>query len=153
MNSNLSKILLSAGLALLCVAAQASTVTTSGMGVKEGSAGLIAQGNERWSAGKLDDAQQAFEQAVRIDPGSVEVHMKLGGLQLARNDFSHSIQTYQRVIGLDPNNSKAWIALGISYLHTGKNELSLAAFGVAVKLDPNRQAQLAPVIAKLNTPE
>ena len=113
---------------------------------------LIAMGDKQWLAGNLDDAQKDFEQALRVDPGSVGAHMKLGGLQLSRNDFGGSIQTYQRVIGLDPKNVKAWIGLGISYMHTGRHELSGAAFEEAVRIEPSREEQLAPVMARLNTP-
>jgi tetratricopeptide (TPR) repeat protein len=127
------------GAATFLVIAQAEDMSTS----------LISKGGDMWATGNLDVAQKDFEQAVSLDPRSVAAHMKLAGLQLTRNDFSGSINTYQRVIGLDPKNALAWIGLGISYLHTGKNELSLAAFDEAVRIDPKRKEQLDSVMSKL----
>lgn len=132
--------------AVFLVAVQAADMTAADV-----ASGLIVKGNEQWASGNPGDAQKAFELAVKADPRSVNAHMKLGGLQLSRNDFNGGIQTYQRVIGLDPKNVLAWIGLGISYLHSGRNELSRAAFDEAVRIDPSRKKQLASVMAKLNT--
>lgn len=113
---------------------------------------LIAKGDQQWAKGHLDLAQKSFEQAVIAEPSSVSANMKLAGLQLSRQEFKASIETYQRTIGLDSKNVKAWLGLGFSYLHTGKNDLSLAAFNEAIRVDPGLKEKLAPVLAKLGTP-
>ena len=113
---------------------------------------LIAQGDQQWAEGHLDLAQKAFEQAVIAEPRSVSAHMKLAGLQLYRQEFKASIETYQWTIGLDPQNARAWLGLGFSYLHTGNNDLSLAAFTEAIRVDPGNKEKLAPVLAKLGAP-
>ena len=113
---------------------------------------LITQGDQQWAAGQLDQAKKSFEQAVAIEPTSVGAHMKLAGLQLARQDFKVCIDTYQRTIGLDANIARACLGLGFAYLHTGQNALSLAAFNEAVRIDPGNREKLAPVLAKLGTP-
>src|ERR1039457_6617684 len=82
---------------------------------------MIAQGDRQWAEGHYDLAQKTFEQALKAEPGSVPLHMKLAGLQLSVQDFKGCIATYQRSIGLDPHNAKAWVGLGFAYLHTGKN--------------------------------
>lgn len=110
---------------------------------------LVAEGDRQWAEGQYDLAQESFEQALKIEPRSVPLHMKLAGLQLFVQDFKGCIATYQRTIGLDPNNAKAWIGLGFAYLHTGKDSLSLAAFNEAMRLDPAIKPSLAPLLAKL----
>ena len=110
---------------------------------------LLAQGEQQWAAGQLDQAQESFEQALRSDPSSVKAHMKLGGLQLSRQQFGACIDTYQGAIGLDANNARAWLGLGFAYLHTGQDALAMAAFHQAVRADPSTQEKLAPVMAKL----
>lgn len=152
MNTNLSRMIMTISVAV-CAGVFLASVRASDMPVAEADSRLIIRGDKQWAAGDLDGAQQDFEQAVRMAPRSVDAHMKLGGLQLARNDFGHSIPIYQHVIGLDQKNVKAWIGLGIAYMHTGQNKLSLAAFGEAVKFDPARRDQLAAVMDKLNKPE
>ncbi len=113
---------------------------------------LIAQGDSQWAAGKLDAAQQAFEQAVVAQPRSVAAIMKLAGLQLSRLNFVASVENYKRAIALDAQNAKAWLGLGFSYLHSGRRDLSRAAFEEAIRIDPGNKEKLAPVMAKLDTP-
>lgn len=110
---------------------------------------LLAQGEQQWAAGQLDQAQMTFEQAVKEDPTSVSAYMKLAGLQLSRQQFTACIATYQRAIGLNANNARAWLGLGFAYLHTGQDALALAAFNEAVRVDPTNQEKLAPVLTKL----
>lgn len=110
---------------------------------------LLAQGEQQWAAGQLDQAQKSFEQAVQTEPSSVSAHMRLAGLQLSRQLFTASIDTYKSAIGLDANNAHAWVGLGFAYLHTGQDALSLAAFNQAVQVDPSIQEKLAPLLAKL----
>ena len=110
---------------------------------------LVVEGDTQWAAGQFDRAQQSFEQALKAEPRSVPLLMKLAGLRLSVQEFKTSIATYQRVIGIEPDNAKAWIGLGFAYLHTGKNSLSLAAFNEAMRLDPRTKPKLAPLLSKL----
>ena len=107
---------------------------------------FIAQGNQQWAAGQIENAKKSFEQAVATNPRSIEAHMKLGGLLLSNSNYATAIQTYQRTIGLDANNAKAWMGLGFAYLHSGQHELSHAAFAEAVRIDPGRKTQLAQLM-------
>ena len=131
------------GVVILCAASSALALVPLA---------LIAQGDEHWAAGKLDLAQQSFQQAVAAEPLSVAAHMKLAGLQLSRLDFKACIQTYQQTISLDGKNAKAWLGLGFAYLHTSQNQLSLAAFNEAIRIDPSTRDKLGSVLANLSKP-
>jgi protein O-GlcNAc transferase len=109
-------------------------------------AALVAAGYRQWEAGRIEDARKSFEQAIAVNPHSVEAHMKMGGLLLTNNRYPEAIQTYQKLIAFDADNAKAWIALGLAYRHTGQPELSRAAFGEAVRIEPARNAQLAGLL-------
>lgn len=113
---------------------------------------LLAQAYQQWSAGQLDQAQRTYEQAIKTNPRSVEAHMKLAGLFITRKDYAASTKQYQRAISLDPKNAKAWMGLGIAYLHSGDKSLTRAAWEEALRLEPARKQQLAPLLAKLDTP-
>jgi len=110
---------------------------------------LVAQGEQQWAAGQLDQAQATFARAVQADPQSLKAHMKLAGLQLSRQDFRASIPTYQAAIGLDADNDKAWLGLAFSYLHTGQDALAGAAFDSAIRINPANRDKLASVLEKL----
>ena len=113
---------------------------------------LLNQGDEHWAAGKIGLAQKTFEQAVTVQPRSVAARMKLGGLQLSRQNFKAATETYKEAISLDAKNGKAWLGLGFSYLHMDRNDLSLAAFNEAIRVEPSYKDRLAPVMAKLALP-
>lgn len=120
----------------------------AGDAAKLADSALIAQGNKQWEAGRPEDARKSFEQAIVINPRSIDAQMKLGGLQLSSLNYAAAIQTYQRTISLDGNNAKAWMGLGLAYLHTGQGELSRAAFGEAIRVDPSRSESLAKLMEK-----
>jgi Flp pilus assembly protein TadD len=110
---------------------------------------LLTQGDAHWAAGKLDLAQKAFEEAVTAQPRSVEARMKLGGLQLSRQDFRSATETYKQTISLNAGNAKAWLGLGFSYLHSDQKDLTLAAFNEAIRIDPGYKDRLAMLMTKL----
>ena len=110
----------------------------------------IEKGNRLWEEGKLEEAQQRFEEAVKADPKSIDALMKLAGIQVTRLSYSSAIQTYRNVIGLDPNNARAWMGMGMCYLHSGSREMARAAFEEALRAEPGRKAQLEPVLAQLD---
>jgi Tfp pilus assembly protein PilF len=114
---------------------------------------LVSQGEQQWKAGQLADAQKSFQAALAAEPKSVDIQLKLAGLQLSNNDFAACIPAYQNAISLDANSVRAWLGLGFAYLHTGKNSLSMAAFQEAIKLDPSKKAALQPMLAKLQSQE
>jgi tetratricopeptide (TPR) repeat protein len=111
-----------------------------------GDAALVAAGFRHWEAGRVEEAAKSFEQAIAVNPRSVEAHMKLGGLLLTSNRYAEAIRTYQRLISFDADNARAWIALGLAYRHAGQPELSRAAFGEAVRIEPARKTQLAGLL-------
>ena len=132
--------------ALLCILSFNSTAVASNTATE-----LIADGTRLLEQGKLEPAREALEAATKADPRSVEAYMKLGGVNIAQNNFSAAIAIYQHAIGLDPNNAKAFIGLGIAYLHSGDKSLTRAALDEAIRLEPGRRTQLAPIIAELNS--
>ncbi|MEO8134667.1 MAG: tetratricopeptide repeat protein [Betaproteobacteria bacterium] len=109
----------------------------------------ISTGDQFWAAGNLDGAEQAFADAFRANPTSVEAGMKLAGIRLSRQEYADAIETYQRVIGIGAPNAKAWIGMGLALLHTGKPELARAAFEEAVRIEPARKNELDLLIAKI----
>lgn len=113
---------------------------------------FVVKGDQEWAAGRLDAAQQAFEQALKTQPRSFKAVIKLAGLQLSRQDFVASGENYKRAIGLDAQSARAWLGLGFAYLHTGSKDLSRAAFEEAIRIDPANKAKLAPLMAKLDAP-
>lgn len=141
-SSYLAALMLS--LALLGANAAQATATVA--------AALVTQGEQQWKAGQMMDAQKSFQAALAAEPRSMDIQLKLAGLQLSNNDFAACIPAYQNAISMDASSVRAWLGLGFAYLHTGKNSLSMAAFNEAIRLDPSKKAALQPMLVKLQTP-
>lgn len=110
----------------------------------------LEQADRYWVEGKLVQAQQAFEAAVKAEPASVPARLRLAGFQLSQQQMEACIANYKQVIGQEPKNSKAWIGLGMAFLHISQPENARAAFDEAIRADPSRKEQLALLLAKLD---
>ena len=111
---------------------------------------MLERADRFWSAGQLDQAQQAFEAAVKAEPGSVAVRLRLAGFQLSRQQFDASMVNFKQAISQEPGNSRAWIGLGMAFLHSSRPESARAAFEEAIRADPARKEQLARLLEKLD---
>ncbi len=72
---------------------------------------LIGQGR--------DEARDALEQAVALDPGNAGAYFSLGTLSEQQDDLAQAIELYTRVITLDPTYFDAYVALGQIYGQEG----------------------------------
>ncbi|MDI1496146.1 MAG: Tetratricopeptide repeat-containing protein [Cenarchaeum symbiont of Oopsacas minuta] len=57
---------------------------------------------------KLEEACEAFEQALRIDPNNVDAMLKLGYSRFHLDDYAEALSIYDRILDLDVTNSEAW---------------------------------------------
>lgn len=75
----------------------------------------VNEGARLFQAGRLDEAQQKLELAVRINPQGKEGHLALGAVYHAKNDFDTAIEHYERALAIDPTYTQALIRLGQAY--------------------------------------
>lgn len=93
-------------------------------------------GNAYQETGRLDDAIQAYDQAIAIDPlQSVPQDWK-GSALYSKGLFEEAVKQFLLAIELDPKNALPHINLSIANLKLGKNEEALAEAQVAVNLSP-----------------
>lgn len=69
---------------------------------------LFKKGVNLMADEKLEEAAHAFEQALRLDPGSVETLLKLGYAKFHLNEHSESLKVYDRILDIDVANAEAW---------------------------------------------
>ncbi|HSB56242.1 MAG TPA: tetratricopeptide repeat protein [Nitrosopumilaceae archaeon] len=85
---------------------------------------------------KMEDAAQAFEQALRIDPGHVDSLIKLGYARFHLDDFSAAMQAYDQVLQIDVTNADAWNLKGLVHYETKNYEKALECVEKAIDSDP-----------------
>lgn len=68
--------------------------------------GFIVYGQALFDAGDLSQANQAFNDALNVDPENVIALRHLGDIARAHGDTTDAISWYQQVLEFDPNNDE-----------------------------------------------
>ncbi len=110
---------------------------------------LIEAGNRHWEAGELDLAMVSYQDAIEREPRSVDAHMKLAGLLVARQEYRAAVETFQQAISIDPDNANAFIGMAIGYLHLGDHPLAHAALEEALRIDPEKRGRVGPLMRQI----
>jgi tetratricopeptide (TPR) repeat protein len=84
---------------------------------------------------KLEDAIEMFEQALRIDPKSVETLMKLGYARFHLEEFSEALKVYDKVLEIDLTNPEAWNLKGLVHYEQKKYAQALDSAQKAIESD------------------
>ncbi len=84
---------------------------------------------------KLEDAIEMFEQALRIDPKSVETLMKLGYARFHLEELSEALKVYDKVLEIDITNPEAWNLKGLVHYEQKKYAQALDSAQKAIESD------------------
>lgn len=72
-----------------------------------------------------NDAIKSYKQALKIDPGNVQILRDLSLLQVQMRDCSGFVETRRELLRLKPNNKMHWIAYALANNLCGANETAL----------------------------
>jgi tetratricopeptide (TPR) repeat protein len=97
---------------------------------------LQAYYSSRPKGERLADAEQAVNQALKLEPNLAEAWASAGVIAYQRLELERAEQTLRRAIALNPNYAPAhhWMSMSLSYL--GRRREALATAESAVMLDP-----------------
>jgi tetratricopeptide (TPR) repeat protein len=96
----------------------------------------LLRGAVEASLGNRLEAEEAFRQALVLDPGLAEAHAALGRLAYTRGEAAQAAESYHRALDLDPSPALAR-TLGSILLHDlGDLAGAHEAFLLALTLDP-----------------
>ena len=89
------------------------------------------------SIGQLQEASQAFLNAIKIKSDYAEAHFNLGLIYQQLNKLDSAVKAYKNVISLTPNYPSAHNNLGIIYLETNQLDSAVEHFewALAYKYD------------------
>jgi tetratricopeptide (TPR) repeat protein len=87
--------------------------------------------------GQLDEAMDACERALLLDPDYAPAHTNLGIILDAQGKFEEALTAYQRAVAADPAYAKGHANLSVALRSAGALDQSLAASHRAVALDPD----------------
>lgn len=98
---------------------------------------LFKKGINLMADEKLDEACEAFEQALRIDPQNVETLLKLGYARFHIGKHTEALAAYDQVLDIDITHPEAWNLKSLVDYEQKNYSKALDAVQNAVDSDPN----------------
>jgi len=89
------------------------------------------------SSGDLRGAEQAFLEAIAVDPNACDPHYNLANLQLRQSRFPDAERQFRAMIDHCPNDAAAHDGLAIALTAEGDDTSAQAEFHTALGLDPD----------------
>ena len=87
-------------------------------------------------AGRMDEAQAAFQSALRLDPRNVEALENMGIVLLRSEDLSGARDWFLKTLEIDQRTPRAWNGLGVVQARLGDERGAIDSWSRAVALDP-----------------
>jgi tetratricopeptide (TPR) repeat protein len=97
---------------------------------------LFKKGINRMADEKLEDACELFQQALRIDPNSVETLMKLGYARFHLGEHNEAIRIYDKILDIDVTNPEVWNLKGLVHYEQKKYAKALDEVEKAIESEP-----------------
>ncbi|HWR57564.1 MAG TPA: tetratricopeptide repeat protein [Thermodesulfovibrionales bacterium] len=94
-------------------------------------------GNALMKVGRIDEAIEQYNIALRLEPDSSEAHNNLGGAYYMKDDIDKALGHFKIAIALNPDNVEAHNNLGSTYLVKGLLGEALAQYHIALRLKPD----------------
>ena len=88
--------------------------------------------------GRLDEAAEAYEAAIGLQPANADALADLGAVYQLQGRFDAAEAACRRAIGVNPDFVQGHYNLGISLKSLGRAEAALDALRRAVQLDPTQ---------------
>ena len=98
---------------------------------------LIDDGNAVEKEGRIEEAMQRYEAAIRLAPKLARAHLNRGNVLLEMGDTAGALDAYATALAEDPDYAGAHYNMGNAYLRSGCHEAALAAYRAAIALKPD----------------
>ena len=97
---------------------------------------LFKKGINLMADEKLEEAAVVFEQALRIDPDSMETLIKLGYARFHLDEHGEALKIYDRILDIDVTNPEAWNLKALVHYEQKNYAKALDAVEKAIESDP-----------------
>lgn len=101
---------------------------------------LMTRGNGLLEKGEAPAAIEAYTQALRLSPSSIDVRLNLANAYLLADRPADAVTVGRQVLELDPNNAAAYYLVGCAHLRLNQPEPAAAALQQSWRIDPTEPA-------------
>ena len=99
----------------------------------------FALGRTMEQRGEIDQAMQAYNEAIKQDPKRVDAHIRLGVLLTKQEKFTEAIASYQRAYDVEPQNPDLFCNLGYTLYLQSRWKESEKALKRCLAMKPDHQ--------------
>jgi len=92
--------------------------------------------------GKIDIAQELYNQVLKIDPNHSQALNNLGVIFKVLGEHQKAKDCYEKAIEINPNYSDAHNNLGMIFKELGENQKAKSYYEKAIEIDPNHSQAL-----------
>ena len=86
------------------------------------------QAHQLYDAGEYDRALELLQDGLKRYPDAVDLHVGMGYVRLAREEFAWGLKAFEKALTLDPEHEDGWVGRGESLLKFGRVDEALACF-------------------------
>jgi Flp pilus assembly protein TadD len=86
------------------------------------------QAHRLYESGDYDEALDILREGLQHHPGSALLHVGLGYVRIAREEYAWARQSFEEALDLDPEYEDAWVGLGETLLKFGRVDEALKCF-------------------------
>ena len=87
--------------------------------------------------GKLDQALEAYEKALRLNPDYADSHNNLGAMHLKAGEIEKAVRAFRKAHEIDGQAPQPLVNLGNAYLQMKRFQDAVSAFGKALRMQPD----------------
>lgn len=100
---------------------------------------LVAEGNEHFKKGDLEEALKRYLAAQSQHPNAPELHFNIGDVEFGKGKFDNAALEFRRVVQNSDRRllPQAAYNLGTAMAQDKKTEKAIQLYKAAIKLDPN----------------
>src|SRR4029078_5267944 len=96
----------------------------------------VAQGDQFYNAKNYDDALEAYQKAVQINPSLPNAQYRIGWIKNDKEEYEDAIGPLTQSIRLQPTHT-SYYELGYSYRKLDRYEEALKAYKEALRIKPD----------------
>ena len=101
----------------------------------------LGRAREAASAGRFDEAAQAYSAAIASSPDSAFLYRELAGVERQKGNPDAALEHFQKAAGLDPGDARTLAQIGELLEASGDFEAAAKSYGDALAIEPSAEVE------------